>query len=169
MRALSTATAAEVAAGVNRPAYFVEIQFATQAVRLCTYGTLDWNGVTWTGGGIDLGDFDTDGRPQRIVLIDPTAAYRTLVLTDGIRDRKVQVWKGYVGALAPGDPVALFVGYGDQTQIANGKVTLTVDWNASARQFSPREVIGPGIGCNFLAPPGYTLTWGNQTLVMQGR
>jgi hypothetical protein len=154
---------------ITRPAYLVEIDWDTFSTRLCTYGSVEWNGNTWAGGGITVNGFDDTNKPSSFTLVDPDAAYRTLVLSVGIRDRLIQVWKCDVSALATPDPVALFYGYADKADIANGKVTITVGWTNSNRARTPRERIGPAIGVNFVAPPGFTIHWGDQTIVLNAK
>jgi hypothetical protein len=157
------------AAGVTQPAYLVEIQWPTFSTRLCTFGTVEWNGSTWQGGGVEIGSMDSAGTPSQLTLADPDFAYRTLVLADGIRDRRVNIWLADMGALEAGDPVPLFAGFADRADIGSGRVTVTLDRLTSRRQFTPRERIGPAIGVNFVAPPGLVVTWGRTKITLESR
>lgn len=168
-RSVTAALLTAAGAGATQPVYFVEIAWPTFSTRLCSYSTQTWNGNVWSGGGFELGDFDDSGRPARLTLADPDVSYRTLVLTDGIRDRQITVWKSDVSAIDVADPVLLFRGYADKADMASGRVIVGLDRNTSSRQFAPRERIGPAIGVNFVAPPGYVLRWGAQQIVFEAR
>jgi hypothetical protein len=168
-RPVSSPTVAAAALGVGQPSYLIEIAWQTQTSRLCTYGDLTWNGYAWSGEGVSISAFEPSGRPSAVTLVDPFAVYRTMVVATGIRDRLIKVWKCYVDALATADPVMLFKGYADRASIDGGGVTITLDWNANRRQFTPRERIGPSLGVNFVAPPGTRVRWGNQTFVIDAR
>lgn len=168
-RPVSSPTLAAAGAGASRPSWFLQIDWPDFSTRLCTQGEQTWNGYTWAGGGFEISGFTQDGKPSGIVLIDPVAAYRTLVLTYGIRDKFIQLWKGYLGALANNDPVLIFPGYADGYDIGSGRVSFGLDWQSSGRQFSPREWIGPPIGVNFTATPGTTVKWGDTVIKIEAR
>ena len=153
----------------SRPAYLVEIVWSSFASHLCTYGTVAWNGVTWSGSGVDVLDFNDEGIPGRIVLADPDAAFRTLLFSDGLRDRTVRVWKCDIAALAVADPVPVFAGYADGCDAGGGRVTFGLDLSTCDREFCPRERIGPSIGVNYVAPPGTRIVWGGSVLVLESR
>lgn len=168
-RSISSPTATALAAGASRPAYLVEIVWATFSSRLCTYGTVTWAGSTWAGEGVALSGFDADGIPSEITLADPDAAYRTLIATDGARDRRVNVWQADVAALATNDPIPIFAGYADGVVADRGRVVIGLDLRSADREFCPRERIGPAIGVNYVAPPGTRIQWGNSILVLNAR
>lgn len=168
-RSISSPTATALAAGVSRPAYLVEIVWSTFSTRLCTYGTVTWAGSSWVGGGVNVGGFNEDGIPSELTLADPDAAYRTLIATDGARDRRVNVWKADMSALAAGDPIPIFAGYADGAVAERGRVIMGLDLRSADREFCPRERIGPAIGINYVAPPGTRIQWGNSILVLNAR
>lgn len=168
-RTVSSAMLAALGAGATSPGYLVEIQWASFSSRLSTYGTQSWNGQTWAGGGVVVRDFAPDGLPSEIELADPDSAYRTLILGDGVRDRRVNVWLADAAALAPTDPLHIFSGYADGASIASGRVVIRLDRSSASRQFAPRDRIGPMIGCNWLAPPGTRVSWGQSTLILEAR
>lgn len=168
-RSVTSATLAQAGAGVSAPAWFLQIDWAASTTRLCSYGAQTWNGQAWAGGGFTVREFGQDSKPAGVMLVDPSVAYRTLALSDGIRDRLVQLWKGYIGTLADPDPVLLFRGYADGCEIGAGSVSFNLDWQSSARQFSPRQRIGPGIGVNFTATPNTTLRWAGAIVKIEAR
>ena len=166
---VSTATQTAAANNATRPSYLVEIVWDTFSTKLCTYGSVDWNGSTWLGAGLAVDFDDTTGRATQLTFTDSDASFRTLVLLQGVRDRRINVWKAYIDALADIDPVPLAVAYGDACDIAGGKVVVNLGGKAGGREFTPRQRIGPGIGVNFTAPPNAKVTWGSQTIVMVPR
>lgn len=169
MRTVSSATQTEAAKGVTQPCYLVQIEWIGATSYLCTHSTQAWAGNTWLGGGLSVDQFDDVGRPRRITLVDPDAAFRTLILVSGSRDRRITIWKAYVGALAAADPVSLGVCYGDGAEVSAGRVTINLGPIVSSRVFSPRERIGPSIGVNFVAAPGAIVRWNGQQIVMAPR
>ena len=168
-RSVSSALLTAVGAGATQPVYFVEIQWPTFSSYLCSHSTQTWNGTLWVGGGYDLVSFDESGRPQQLLLADPDFAYRTLVLANGIRDRRINVWMSDVAALDVGDPVKLFGGFADRAEMGGGRMNISLERNTSSRQFTPRERIGPGIGVNFIAPPGLKVFWSSTWITLEAR
>jgi len=159
-RSVSSATVAKASANVSQPCYLLQIDWIGITTRMCTHSTI--------GAGLSV-TFDQTGRPSSVTLADPDAAYRTLALGSGLSDRRVQLWKAYIGALANADPVALFDGYADGFDNFQGRTTFALDYSMTSRQFTPRERIGPNIGVNFLGAPETRINWANQILVLQAR
>ena len=166
---ITAATKAATESNSTAPAYLVEIQWSTFSSHHCTYGTVSWNGSTWLGDGIALDSWSPDGTPTRIALADPTYTYRTLIAGDGVRDRRVSVWKADISALNLSDPIPLFAGYADGGEWANGHAIIYLDPSTASAQFVPRERIGPAAGVNFMAPQGFRLVWGSSILVFDAR
>ena len=166
-RTVSSPTQAAAGAGVSQPLYLVEIDWST-AVYLCTHSTQTWGGQTWLSADVRM-SFDSKGMPTSIDLSDPTDAYRTLLLTEGVTNKRVAVWKAYIGALAISDPVSIFDGYGDGGTARNGRMSFNVGRAQTGRQFSPRQRIGPAIGVNFVAVPKTKVVWSGQTIVLEPR
>lgn len=167
-RTVTPSTATQAGANVSQPCYLLQIDWLGITTRMCSHSTITWNGQTWISAGFIVA-FDQNARPTSITLADPDAAYRTLVLAGGISDRRVQLWKAYIGALATSDPVGLFDGFGDGADMFGGRVTFALDYSQTARQFTPRERIGPAIGVNFIGAPDTKINWANQVLVLATR
>lgn len=169
-RPISTGTLAAAGAGSSSPIWFLEVDWsASFASYLSSYGAATWGGQTWVGAGLVVDDFGPDGKPSRVTLTDTDAAFRTLQLTNGLRDKRIRLWKGYAAALGSGDPVRMFDGYADGAEWSNGKLSFALDWASSDLTLTPRERIGPNIGVNFTATPGTKIWWNGQTLTMEGR
>lgn len=168
-RSVTAETLAQAGAGSARPLYFVEIEWPTFSSRLCSYGTLSWGGGTWSGAGIEVGDFDETSAPSRITIADPDNVFRTLILADGIRDRPIRIWKAYADALDSADPIEIFAGVGDGGTVRHGRVVIDLGRTVSRWDQTPRERISPAFGVNFTAPPGTKVHWGGTTLVLNSR
>jgi hypothetical protein len=168
-RPVSASTLAQASAGAAAPLYFVEILWPTFSSRLCTFGDLSWNGGDWHGAGVEVGDFDDQGTPSRLTLADPDYIYRTLVFAEGIRDRRVMIWKAYADALDADDPIGIFDGVADSARYARGRLEVRLGRNGSAYDQTPRERIAPAFGFNWLAPPGTKVPWYGSTLVLNPR
>lgn len=169
-RPLSTGMLATASSGSNSPLFFIEIDWTPSfASYLCSYGALTWNGQAWVGANVAISDFGPDGKPARIILGDTDAAFRTLLLGNGLRDKRIRIWKAYREALSSADPILLFDGYADGSDWADGKLSFNLDWTSSDVTTTPRERIGPGIGVNFVAAPNTKISWAGQILVLEGR
>lgn len=164
-RTVTDATLGKATAGVSQPAFLLQIDWIGLTTRMCSHSTVAWNGQTWVGSGLIV-SFDQTGKPTGVTIADPDAAYRTLALGSGLSDRRVQLWKGYIGALATSDPVGLFDGFADGFDAASGRVTFALDYAMTGRQFTPRERIGPGIGVNWGAAPNTKVYWANQIITL---
>lgn len=168
-RIVTSETLAQAGAGSARPAYFAEIRWPTFSSRMCTYGTVTWDGSEWHGAGLEFGDFDESGAPSRMAIVDPDYTFRTLVLTEGLRDREILLWFGYIDALEAEDPLQVFKGVADGVRISRGRIDAQLGRNGSAWDHTPRERIAPAFGINFTAPPGTKVVWHGGTLVLNPR
>lgn len=164
-RSVTSPTLTKAGAGVSEPAYLLQVDWISLTSRMCTHSTVVWQGVDWLSGGFAVA-FDKNGSPSTITIADPDATYRTLVLLSGLSERRVRLWKAYIGALGDDDPVALFDGFADGCDVAGGRVNFSLDYNVSARQFSPRERIGPNVGVNFIGAPDTKVYWAGQILTL---
>ena len=167
-RTVTTATTLKAGANVSQPCYLLQIDWIGITTRMCTHSTITWNGQTWVGAGLTV-SFDESGRPSSVILADPDASYRTLALGSGLSDRRVQLWKAYIGALATSDPVALFDGFADGFDNFQGRTTFALDYAQTSRQFTPRERIGPNSGVNFMGAPETKINWAGQIIELQAR
>ncbi len=168
-RALSVATAAKIAEHHTKPGFLVQITFASQIVRLSSAAEQNWNAAIWVKAGLDVSGVDAAGRQGTVKLWDYDASFRTMVLTDGVADRRISIWKFYEGAVDAGDPVLIFDGVGDRCEIREGKVTVTLAKSGSGVMLTPRRRIGPASGFNFLLPTGTLIPWGDRVLKLERR
>lgn len=170
-RSVSAPMAAALAKKHRGVAHFIEIEWGTFSSKFCTYGTLAWNGSTWNGEGVELGAFDADGRPLLLLIADPAAAWRTVFLVHGVRDRRINCWEVDISALGVDDPVLLPVSYGDAFSWdgESGRLSLHLGAGTSRAQFTPRERLGPAVGINHIAPANLTMQWGDRIVTFKTR
>jgi hypothetical protein len=167
-RPVTGPTLAQAGAGAAKVGWLLEIDWSTP-VYLSSYGDVSWSGQQWKGAGLKVGDFADSGKPNDVTISDPIAELRTIVLTDGLRDKNVMLWKVYPDAVGADDPLLLFDGFADGVEISGGKVSFGLDWASTSRMFTPRERIGPSIGVHFVAIPGTKISWYGQVLVIEKR
>ena len=114
MRTVSSPAQTELVKQVTQPGFFVELTFASQVVRWCSFGDTTWNSLIWIGQNFQVGGLSSDGMQATISVWDSDAAYRTLAVTDGgLRNRSVKIWTAQFPALADDDPNLIFQGVGD--------------------------------------------------------
>ncbi len=168
-RDVSSPTQTAAGAKHSRPGFFLQIDWSGFSSRLCSFDAKPWNDFEWVGSAFQVSSFEKDGKPEKITILDPDGSFRTLALADKIRDRTVQLWMGYMDALADDDPVLIFKGAADGFDWANGRMSFGLDWHRSAKQFTPRDSITPAIGVNWTAIPGTTVTWGDRVFKLEAR
>lgn len=169
MRTVSSPSQVKIALPVTQPGWFVELAFASGTVRICSFGTTSWNSLTWTGANFTVDGMSGDGRAARLSIWDPTAAYRTISVGGGIRNRAVKIWQAQAGALLAGDPNMVYKGVGDGVNIAKGRVEISLARLNSRVMLAPRQRISPATGFNFLAAPGKTIAWGDVLITLGSR
>lgn len=167
-RDVSAALAARLLANNTAPAYLLELSFVTATVRYCTYGTLDWNALTWLGKNFSITGLGTGASPV-ITIFDEDAAIRTLLLhasnPGGLADRPIKIWHGDADALIgspQGDPVLLFNGVGGASSWARGRATIKCARANAKSTLCPRTRMNAETGYNYLAPKGTEVQWGDK-------
>lgn len=166
---VTSAVAAKTEALTTQPGYLVEIQFPSGTVRQSSRGLTPWNSLVWVASTVKVSGLEGSGQRGRLEWADADNAMRTIILADGINDRRVRIWKFYAGALAVGDPVLVFDGVGDGANIRPGRVSVGLVRTGSRTLMTPRYRIGPGTGFNHLAPEGTVIQWAGRTLRLERR
>ncbi len=167
-RAVSAATDAKLGQSATEPGFFIELGFTSATVRHSSRETTAWNGFTWNTAAVKVSGIEGSGQRASLEYFDSDAAMRTLVLGEGINDRRVRIWKFYVGALSAADPALIFEGVGDGSTIRQGRVTIGLSRAGSRTLMTPRLRIGTGTGFNHLPPEGTLINWGRgQTLRLE--
>lgn len=170
MRTLTPATTSATDATVTQPLYLIEIGFSP-ALRLSTRGDVAWNSLSWSGGeAIDVSSLDADGsgRQSGTVQIGNLDDYvGTLVLSQGVADRPVKIWKADGAALDVADPVLVFDGVIQSADVDTSRVSLSLAGSGTRSAFAPRRVIGAASGFNFLLPAGTKIKIGATTYTLE--
>lgn len=170
MRTLTPATTSATDATVTQPLYLIEIGFSP-ALRLSTRGDVTWNSLSWSGGeAIDVSSLDADGsgRQSGTVQIGNLDDYvGTLVLSQGVADRPVKIWKADGAALDVADPVLVFDGVAQGADVDTSRVSLSLAGSGTRSAFVPSRVIGAASGFNFLLPAGTKIKIGATTYTLE--
>lgn len=169
MKTLSSALLSELALTVTRPGYLVQINYST-TLYLSTMGDISWDGHTWAGADIQIAGIGQDGSANAngaLRLGNTDNAYSSIVLNEGASDIAVQIWVCYAGATASGDPVKVFEGVTDGSDISHSKVSLKLLAQANGTLYSPRTFINKTSGFNFLQPVGTKIYFGGETFILQ--
>jgi hypothetical protein len=120
-RALTAAVEAEIALGYHKPFRLFFGDFPTPWRTWTGYGTLDWGGHEWVGIGDALKmsaseeTVDTGGEGLELVLSGVDPAKLSLVLSQDISGRDVEIWFGFLdasNAIIP-DPWLEYAGLAD--------------------------------------------------------
>lgn len=138
-RDITTALRDEMSARVNLPIGFFEGLFDSGALRLWTgYGTINWNGVEWTGAGNLIGLSDLTESQEllavgaSVTLSGIPSEFISIALAENYQGRRCNC---YIGAMSGGqvvaDPILLFGGVADVMVIDDsgefGSITITVE------------------------------------------
>lgn len=168
-RTLTSALSTAIALPVTEPAYFVEIVFSTP-VRLSTRGTITWSGQSWTSWDVRLAGLGQDGSSSTqtggLTIGNTDLSISTLVLSEGVADRQVNIWKFYGDTPAISDPVAIFSGVGDEAVIDadSGVVRITLRQQSGVTLYTPRLFCTKESGFSLLPAEGTVISWGNETI-----
>jgi len=170
MRTLTGPTDAATQLTITKPGWLVELGFNT-TLRLSSRGDQSWNTYTWTGGRIKrLSGLSADANGEQrgtLELINTDIAYSALILNEGAADKSVRIWKFYGDNPAASDPVAVFSGVIDTTDIAPDVVRLSLVTENSRTLYSPRRFIGPETGFNHLRPAGTRISWAGEVYILE--
>lgn len=157
MKTLSGALSAALGAPVQRPAILVEAHFAVTQ-RWSSHATVAWNGHTWTAQPLRL-----DSLLVQALSVSGTLALRndddvagTLLLTEGVHDKRFVIWGYDAAATALADVVWLADAVGAGADIGPGEVQITLRHRTEFVQ-SPRTYVGAAAGFNHLLPGGTVL------------
>jgi hypothetical protein len=168
-RTLSSPSTAAVGAIVTRPAYLIQINWATVS-RLTTGETLTWGGYTWTSENVALSglQWGSDGlQGATLRLGNSNQRYSALVLNGATAGVGVTIYAYDQAATAAGDPVSVFSGYCGKVDLDDDNVTIALRTDGGLK--CPRTRVSPANGFNHLPPRGTVIMWGSQRYVLEGR
>ncbi len=165
----SLAFDAATALTVTAPGDLLRIQFATQALRLCTRGDIVWNGELYIGKDFRVTGASMDGArasvEATIVIPDVERLVWALIDNDGIADRAVELRRFY-GNSAPAlyDVMPVLIGAADSAavDINTGEVSIVVYHQAGKNSKTPRRFITAEEGFSNITPAGTILSFNGQ-------
>lgn len=158
MKTLSGALSAALNAPVQRPALLVQIDFSP-VQRGSTHATVNWNGQTWPSTAMRLENLLVQALAvSGTLVIDNTDdGIGTLVLTQGVQDRRIQIWGYDAGALTDvADAVWLCDAVGASAEVGPKDVRIALRHRSEFVQ-SPRTYVGASAGFMHLLPGGTVL------------
>lgn len=173
-RSLAPSLADQVASSGTLPGYFVEVLF-DPPLWVCSRGTIAWGGVTWVKHDVRVSGIDHDaGRASQegtIVFGNADLAIGAQLLSQGIADREVNVWKFYGDAPEEEDAVQIFSGVGDNCDIDAdaGTATISVVIAGSRTLYCPRRRITADQDFSLRPAAGTIIPWNGENFVLEGR
>lgn len=168
MKVLSVPMQSAVQASVTRPGYLIKIHFSP-VLHVSSIGHVSWNGDAYNGSrSVVVSQLSAD-RGGTIKLGNVDNAVGSLILNNGIADRRIQIWAADAAHLEADDPVLVYDGVGDSAEIAIDTVTISLAPQRSMVTWSPRRFIGPDSGFTKLIPAGVKLVIGNTTIELERR
>lgn len=171
MKTLTAKVTAAIAGPVISPAYLVEIGFSI-ALRSCTRGTVEWNGITWPAAGIRVGDIRVGQGAAKSVslsMANVQFAISQIVLAESATGKRVRVWKLFGEApYALEDAHLVFDGFIDSVPT----MMETVDFNCTTGNVRALSIPNITLGLpffNHLPRPGEVILWGGEQYELQPR
>jgi len=137
-RGLTGAMLAELAQPAITLLLFVELEFSSGTMRLCTAGhAVDWNGATWVGAGL-LGKVDPiiegtglEAHGVRLTLSGLDPEVLAIALGESYQGRRARLWLALVNSAGAvvADPIQLVSGRMDTMEVAlaDGAASVSVN------------------------------------------
>lgn len=171
MRSLSARTGAEAARKASRPFHVLQLGYPTP-IRLSSRETVDWNGATWTGGGVVIGDLvqlNGGGQKASFMVANADNSMSALILATGIAGVAVDIWMLYGAApFAAEDGVHLFSGViDDADDLTLTSVKLTAVSDSRHRELAPRVYFDHL--CTRIPPAGRQIPWNGFIYTLEGK
>jgi hypothetical protein len=153
MKTLSGALGAAMAGPVQQPGLLVEAHFATVR-RWSSHGTVFWNGYTWNQRDVRVDNLLVQAlRVSGMLVLDNTDdEIGTLVLTEGVQDKRIVIYGFDFGAIADlADAVWLGEAVGASAEVGPRDVRIALRHRTEFVQ-SPRTRVTPAAGFTHLLP-----------------
>lgn len=171
MRDLTAATGTEIARGITRPRYLIELVMENVTYRWSSGSEATWNGQLWTQNGAQVDDLRAvagGAQEGRISLPNHDNAASALVLSDGINGRACRIWQIYGdGPFATDDAVLLFEGVCDGAELAIERVSIDLTSAGRVNELSPR--LYWDMACTHIPPAGTVISWGGEHYRLERR
>lgn len=162
-RDLDSAALAGLTTTITAPGYLVEITAGEMVLRYSSRGTLDFGGVTWTGGGMVTRQSPTD---WTLSLPNYDNLASALVLGDLLEQATIVIWH-YLDHLASPQAIQIFSGFINQClRITTTRVEISLAAVSPGRSWLPDGILAPPL-LNYLPPAGTAITWGGTTYYLE--
>ena len=153
-RIVSGPTVAKIDAGNWAPGFLVQLNLSS-ILRFSTRETITLSGNIYITAILDVQNLEDDSSAGALRFNDPTLAIQTLIRTENIIGKRVQVARFYDGATASSDPIWYFDGYvRSASEGTPPEINIAISRDAASRSLSPSKRIGPSTGFNVMAPEG---------------
>lgn len=159
MRTLTSALQTAIGGPVQRPAWLVEIVMTATTLRLSSFGTLTWDGHTWTAEDIDVSNLTVGALEVSGSMVFGNAddTYGAVFLNESPSDRPVRIWGYDAGATAANDPVLLVPdAVGGGASFDTGRVSVRLR-DRCEYLLGPRAIVSPAFGFHTFMPAGRSL------------
>lgn len=160
-----------LSASVTAPFMVVELVTPSVTYRWSTGPTIDWQGATWNGIGIEVENLRPvlgGGLEGTISLPNSDGAASAIVLGQRLSDCQVRIWKLYTGAPTdPDDGLALFEGVVDGQEIVGERARIDIVTEGRERELSPRLYFDAF--CSHIPPAGTVVSWEGEHYKLEGR
>jgi hypothetical protein len=158
LKTLSSLLSAALGAPVQRPALLVEMHFST-VQRWSSMSTVSWNGHTWTARDVSVENLSV--QPFKVsgdlVLGNLDDVAGTLVLAQGVKDRRIVVYGYDAAALADvADAVWLCTAVGASASVDTREARIALRHRCEFVQ-SPRGYVDAASGFTHMLPANTVL------------
>ena len=171
-RNVSPAFQTAVTSDVTTPGYLVEISFSN-IFAICSRTDVSFGGSSFIEYGFTINGLsptiDTSSIEATIDINDPDRTVTSLVLNEGIEERRIRVWMYYgdvarYSSIDLNNPVLLFDGFGYKCEINpnSGIVSITVIPSSQLMSNTPRVRICKENGFLWLPADGQEFEFGGE-------
>lgn len=153
-RTISVATTAKLDATAYAPGFLVQLNLST-ILRFSTRGEVTHSGNIYIPAALAVRELSDDSSAGTLVFTDATLAIQTLVRTESLIGKRVQVARYYEGATASTDPIWFFDGYiASAREEAPPTMVFSISRDAALLSLSPARRVGRATGFNVMTPEG---------------
>lgn len=171
MRTLSAQALAAIDDPVTLPGWLVEFETATP-IRICSRGTIEALGNTFTGWGFWTAGFGTDGAASSggaLQIFDMDQSFSAVALAEQMGDARVRVWRFFGDAVAlPEDAVLVFDGRVGSVSGGDARViNVALVQREASVLFSPRRRLTSADGFHALPAQNFVMTFNGEKYELQ--
>jgi len=169
-RLITSELAEEIAKGHTEPFKLVRIDFDAAPQYLSEGGTVEFEGNTYVGGGVQVGTFVwTPDLTQvgTVELLNELNAATAIILNNQVLDTPVTIYETYRTDTGFAEPTVIVKGVLDSPTITPTSSTLRVLASTSLSNIVPRRYHTVDEGFNHLPIAGSVISWGGEKFVLE--